>query len=194
MDASDHPKGLLSAAGSLLRRLGVRGRLLLAFLGISAFAVIAAAAAMYSFDEVGKVLGRITQQRMPAALASLELSRQAERIVTAAPAFLVAIATPNGPVGLAWAAVTGAGEYLIERSEDGVNWSQLVTTAEGIYMDTQVSAGTVYQYRARALGEAGASGTTTSDAVVTAPAAPADGRRAPGSAAPDRAAPRRPHR
>ena len=34
---------------------------------------------MYSFDEVGKVLGRITQQRMPAALASLELSRQAER-------------------------------------------------------------------------------------------------------------------
>ena len=90
MDASDHSKGLLSAAGSLLRRLGVRGRLLLAFLGISAFAVIAAAAAMYSFDEVGKVLGRITQQRMPAALASLELSRQAERIVTAAPAFLAA--------------------------------------------------------------------------------------------------------
>ncbi len=76
--------------GSLLQRLGVRGRLLLAFLGISAFAVIAAAAAMYSFDEVGKVLGRITQQRMPAALASLELSRQAERVVTAAPALLAA--------------------------------------------------------------------------------------------------------
>ncbi len=89
-DASDRAKGSLPAAGSLLQRLGVRGRLLLAFLGISAFAVIAAAAAMYSFDEVGKVLGRITQQRMPAALASLELSRQAERIVTAAPAFLAA--------------------------------------------------------------------------------------------------------
>ena len=71
-------------------RLGVRGRLLLAFLGISAFAVIAAAAAMYSFAEVGKVLGRITQERVPSALASLELSRQAERIVTAAPAFLAA--------------------------------------------------------------------------------------------------------
>jgi titin len=94
--------------------------------------------------------------------------------IPAAPAFLVAVPTPDGPVGLAWAAVTGAGEYLIERSEDGVNWSQLVTTSEGIYMDTQVSAGTVYQYRARALGEAGASGTTTSDAVVTAPAAPVD--------------------
>jgi adenylate cyclase len=90
VDASDSSKGLLAGAGSLLQRLGVRGRLLLAFLGISAFAVIAAAAAMYSFAEVGKVLGRITQERVPSALASLELSRQAERIVTAAPAFLAA--------------------------------------------------------------------------------------------------------
>ena len=90
MDASHRSKGLLAGAGSLLQRLGVRGRLLLAFLGISAFAVIAAAAAMYSFAEVGKVLGRITQERVPSALASLELSRQAERIVTAAPAFLAA--------------------------------------------------------------------------------------------------------
>jgi hypothetical protein len=62
----------------------------LAFFGISAFAVIAAVAAMYSFAEVGKLLGRITQARMPAALDSLELSRQAERVVAAAPAFLAA--------------------------------------------------------------------------------------------------------
>ena len=79
-----------SLGGALGKRLGVRSRLLLAFFGISAFAVIAAAAAMYSFAEVGKVLGRITQERMPSALASLELSRQAERVVTAAPAFLAA--------------------------------------------------------------------------------------------------------
>jgi signal transduction histidine kinase/DNA-binding response OmpR family regulator len=90
VDASHPAKGLPAGAKSLLERLGVRGRLLLAFLGISAFAVIAAAAAMYSFAEVGKVLGRITQERVPSALASLELSRQAERIVTAAPAFLAA--------------------------------------------------------------------------------------------------------
>jgi adenylate cyclase len=90
VDASHPSKGLLAGGKSLLQRLGVRGRLLLAFLGISAFAVIAAAAAMYSFAEVGKVLGRITQERVPSALASLELSRQAERIVTAAPAFLAA--------------------------------------------------------------------------------------------------------
>jgi adenylate cyclase len=72
----------------LLRRPGVRGRLLLAFFGISAFAVIAAAAGLYSFGEVGRVLGRITEERVPGALASLEVSRQAERIVAAAPALL----------------------------------------------------------------------------------------------------------
>ena len=80
-------------AASLLERLGVRWRLLLAFFGISAFAVIAAAAAMYSFAEVGSMLGRITQQRVPSALASLELSRQAERIVAAAPALLAVTST-----------------------------------------------------------------------------------------------------
>ena len=71
-----------------MSRLGVRGRLLLAFFGISAFAILAAGAAMYSFLEINQVLSRITRLRVPSALASLELSRQAERIVAAAPALL----------------------------------------------------------------------------------------------------------
>ena len=75
-------------------RLGVRGRLLLAFFGISAFAVLAAAAAMYSFLEVGRALDKITQHRVPSALSSLEISRQAERIVAAAPALLT-VGTPT---------------------------------------------------------------------------------------------------
>ncbi len=75
-------------------RLGVRGRLLLAFFGISAFAVLAAAAAMHSFLEVGKALDKITQQRVPSALSSLEISRQAERIVAVAPALLT-VSTPS---------------------------------------------------------------------------------------------------
>ncbi len=41
-------------------RLGVRGRLLMAFFGISAFAVLAAAAAMHSFLEVGNAMDKIT--------------------------------------------------------------------------------------------------------------------------------------
>jgi len=64
---------------------GVRSRLLLAFFGVSAFAVLAAGAGIYSFLEVGEVLNRITHQRIPSAQASEALSRQAERIVAAAP-------------------------------------------------------------------------------------------------------------
>lgn len=70
------------------RKMGVRGRLLLAFLGISAFALIAAAAGMISFFEVGEVMNRITQRKVPSALASQDLSRQSERIVAAAPKLL----------------------------------------------------------------------------------------------------------
>ena len=69
-------------------RMGVRGRLLVAFFGISAFALVAAAAAMISFIEVGEGLNLITQKRVPSALASQELSRQTERIIAAAPALL----------------------------------------------------------------------------------------------------------
>ena len=71
--------------------VSVRGRLLFAFLGISAFAVLAAAASMWAFLELGRVVQRTTEENAPAALASLELSRQAERIAAAAPALLGAL-------------------------------------------------------------------------------------------------------
>ncbi len=77
---------------AVFERFGVRWRLLIAFFGISAFAVLAAAAAVHAFLSVGSVLDRIIQQRVPSALGSLEISRQTERIVAAAPAFL-AVAT-----------------------------------------------------------------------------------------------------
>ncbi len=72
----------------MAKGIGVRGRLLVAFFGISAFVVLASAAAVYSFLTVGGVLDRITQQRMPSALNTLEIARQAEQIVAAAPSFL----------------------------------------------------------------------------------------------------------
>src|SRR5262245_34181986 len=74
-------------------RLGVASRLLLAFLGISGLAVVGAGVAIYSFRGISDVLDRITARRVPAALASQEVSRQAERIVAAAPTLLSA-ATP----------------------------------------------------------------------------------------------------
>jgi adenylate cyclase len=72
----------------MLERLGIRGRLLLAFFGISALAVFATAAAVYAFLQLGAVVERITEHRVPSALASLELSRQAERVATTAPSVL----------------------------------------------------------------------------------------------------------
>jgi signal transduction histidine kinase/CheY-like chemotaxis protein len=75
-------------------RLGVASRLLLAFLGISGLAVIGAGVALFSSREIGDVLDRITARRVPAALALQEVSRQAERIASAAPALLAA-ATPG---------------------------------------------------------------------------------------------------
>jgi signal transduction histidine kinase/DNA-binding response OmpR family regulator/HAMP domain-containing protein len=71
-------------------RLSLRWRLLLAFLGISAFAVLAAAAGTYAFRQMAYVIERITEQRVPSALTALDLSRQAERIVAAAPTLLSA--------------------------------------------------------------------------------------------------------
>ena len=69
--------------------LGVRARLLLAFLGISGFAVLAAAAGIYAIRQVGARLDMV-DARVPPTLTSLELSRSAERIIAAAPALLAA--------------------------------------------------------------------------------------------------------
>ncbi len=74
----------------MLSRMSVRWRLLLAFFGISAFAVLAAATGTYAFRQMTHVIDRITEQRVPSALAALDLSRQAERIVAAAPTLLTA--------------------------------------------------------------------------------------------------------
>ena len=69
--------------------MGVRGRLLLAFLLISMFALVAAASGLYSLSQVGGALSKITEQRVPEALSWLELSRRVESVVRAAPALLV---------------------------------------------------------------------------------------------------------
>jgi len=68
--------------------MGVRGRLLLAFLLISMFALVAAASGLYSLSQVGGALNKITEQRVPEALSWLELSRRVESVVRVAPALL----------------------------------------------------------------------------------------------------------
>jgi class 3 adenylate cyclase/methyl-accepting chemotaxis protein len=78
----------------MLRRFGVRGRLLLSFVGISGFAVLASVAAIYSFLEVQTLLEKVTEQRVPTALAAQKLSARVERIVAETPALLAA-STPR---------------------------------------------------------------------------------------------------
>ena len=62
--------------------------MLLAFLGISMFSLVAAASGLYSISQVGGALDKITKHRVPQALSWLELSRRVETIVRAAPALL----------------------------------------------------------------------------------------------------------
>lgn len=71
----------------MFAHLRVRRRLLLGFFGISAFAVLVAATAMYSFLEVRRVLERITQERAPSAIASLQLSHQVVQVRSACSGF-----------------------------------------------------------------------------------------------------------
>jgi adenylate cyclase len=70
-------------------KLGVRGRLLLAFVGISGFAMLAAAAGIYAFREVGDRL-EVIDARVPQVVNSLEISRAADRLIASAPALLAA--------------------------------------------------------------------------------------------------------
>ncbi len=70
------------------RRLGVRGRLFLAFLAITSFVVLAAVAAVISFVKIGDSLDTITKERVPVALIAQELSREAERILAVGPSML----------------------------------------------------------------------------------------------------------
>jgi hypothetical protein len=72
--------------------LGVRARLRLAFFGISAFAVLAAAAGIYAFREVGERL-ELIDARVPQVVNLMGTSRAADRLIATAPALLAATTT-----------------------------------------------------------------------------------------------------
>jgi adenylate cyclase len=69
---------------------GLRARLLLAFIAISGFAVVAAAVGNYAFYAIGEALRQVTEKSVPPAIATLELAQRTERIVAAGPALLAA--------------------------------------------------------------------------------------------------------
>jgi adenylate cyclase len=69
-------------------RHGLRERLLLSFVAISSFAVIAAVVGNYAFYAIGKALHQVTEESVPPAIATLELAQSSVRIVAAGPALL----------------------------------------------------------------------------------------------------------
>jgi signal transduction histidine kinase len=72
--------------------LGVRARLLLAFFGVSGFSILAAAAGIYAFRQVGTRL-ELIDARVPQVVSSMEVSRAADRLIASASALLAATTT-----------------------------------------------------------------------------------------------------
>jgi PKD repeat protein len=93
----------------------------------------------------------------------------------AAPSNLVTTAVSSSQITLSWADnsndETG---FAIERAVGGGAWLPLTQVGANVtsYANTGLSAGTTYQYRVKALNDAGSSGYATGQAVAT-PAAPA---------------------
>ena len=65
---------------------------MLAFFGISAFAVLAAASGIYAFRQVGERL-ELIDARVPQVVSSMEISRAVDRLIASAPALLAATTT-----------------------------------------------------------------------------------------------------
>lgn len=74
-----------------------------------------------------------------------------------APASVTSSAVSTSQIDLAWDDVDGATGYSIERSTDGVSYSQIATTLGGVsaYSDTGLAESVPYHYRVRAQGTAG---------------------------------------
>jgi len=65
-------------------KMGLRGRLLLAFIGISMFAVVSGLAGHYAFNTVTAGLDR-TSATLPPALAAVELAGESDQVLSAGP-------------------------------------------------------------------------------------------------------------
>ena len=75
--------------------MACRERLLLSFIAISSFAVVAAVVGNYAFYAIGEALHQVTEKSVPPAIATLELAQRTERIVAAGPALLGVTTTKN---------------------------------------------------------------------------------------------------
>jgi PAS domain S-box-containing protein len=110
---------------------GVGTRLLLAFIGISAFSVLVAGAAIYAFYEVGQSL-RLIDHRIDPILASLDVSRSVERITTASSS-LASVTTEQerrAVYGRLTEEANRLNSLLTELRDGGISYDQLAPIEE----------------------------------------------------------------
>jgi methyl-accepting chemotaxis protein len=82
---------MVHIAGTERRRgFGIRAKLFLAFGGVASLTVVAAAVAMFSYNNVGATLRGITEDNLPAMALSLKLAKSSAEVASAAPAVLAA--------------------------------------------------------------------------------------------------------
>lgn len=75
----------------------------------------------------------------------------------------------NLQVYLSWNIESGATSYSVQRSTDGVTYASLATPAVNSYLDTAVTAGTLYYYQIAATNASGTSPYTSPASIVPTP-------------------------
>jgi len=91
-----------------------------------------------------------------------------------APGTLNATAVSSSQINLAWSDVTGETGFTIERTQDGITWTEIDTTA-GVtsYQDTGLAPGTFYTYQVSAYNAGGSSPWSYRDSATTIMVPPA---------------------
>ena len=84
----------------------------------------------------------------------------------------VILQTGNGVNLLSWNIVSGATSYSVNRSTDGVNFTQIGTPSSNYYTDSTVTIGTFYYYQVASVSVAGVSPYAVSSPASIVPCAP----------------------
>jgi fibronectin type 3 domain-containing protein len=125
---------------------------------------------------IGTTLGTVTNFQNPTGLyaghtyfyrvracASGRISDPSNQVsattITQSPTALVAATASPGQINLTWNDVFGETGFLIERSQDGINWTTVGSTGVGVtsFQDSGLLVGTRYIYRVRASNSGGIS-------------------------------------
>src|SRR5262249_11156766 len=125
---------------------------------------------------IGTTLGTVTNFQNPTGLyaghtyfyrvracASGRISDPSAQVsattITQAPTALVATTASPGQINLTWNDVFGETGFLIERSQDAINWTTVGSIRAGVtsFQDSGLLVGTRYIYRVRASNSGGIS-------------------------------------